>query len=548
MIKSDLLIKMKDELEQLWNMSSNEQYLFISLSDGVHRASVWNTYGKDFRTMWNKTENYLNKKALTVKWIKFDLVTSIDKVPIEEALKQIQQVSKINYFRKGIAFNEDLSISFLEEEINGHFILKPHADFVIGQKNPQLSFDERNLRDYMNKKYPQVFTGWLNTAKYLYLFDTVGLFFDENGKCYHLNAEGIGHGVREVNNDQLKANIDEVLTDSCDYLERQLNQEGKFTYGYYPCFGATLTSYNTVRHFSTLYAWAETLGYLKDSSQFDLVKKGLEWGKENYLIEGEDGYLYVNEPSEKGDTIKLGAQAMAVLAFTEYMKRTKDHAYVDIVEKLVNTLLDRFILPDGDTVHLLDAKGQVKEKFVIVYYDGELVLALMRAYPFLKKDRLLDVAESVLLKMKEKNYQKYHDHWLAYAINEFDYYRKDADLIEFGIENCLSHAIFISERDTSYPTLLELTNATYQLIDRNISTEVTKEANIKNLELVTHLSYLRAYRALIADVMYPERAMYFKYPSIILGGFCIRHDKFRMRIDDAQHFMSGLVNYSLNHF
>jgi hypothetical protein len=37
--------------------------------------------------------------------------------------------------------------------------------------------------------------------------------------------------------------------------------------------------------------------------------------------------------------------------------------------------------------------------------------------------------------------------------------------------------------------------------------------------------------------------MYFKAPYKIEYGFFARHDRFRMRIDDAEHFLSGLVNY-----
>lgn len=45
--------------------------------------------------------------------------------------------------------------------------------------------------------------------------------------------------------------------------------------------------------------------------------------------------------------------------------------------------------------------------------------------------------------------------------------------------------------------------------------------------------------------MFPEFAQFFKEPEIIKYGFFARHDRFRMRIDDAEHFLSGLINYRM---
>ncbi|KIO93910.1 hypothetical protein N627_2202 [Levilactobacillus brevis] len=37
--------------------------------------------------------------------------------------------------------------------------------------------------------------------------------------------------------------------------------------------------------------------------------------------------------------------------------------------------------------------------------------------------------------------------------------------------------------------------------------------------------------------------MYFYAPYKFVGGFFARHDHFRTRIDDCEHFLSGLINY-----
>ena len=53
------------------------------------------------------------------------------------------------------------------------------------------------------------------------------------------------------------------------------------------------------------------------------------------------------------------------------------------------------------------------------------------------------------------------------------------------------------------------------------------------------------YRAfhMLDGYFYPEYAMYMERPDKILGSFFVRHDDFRARIDDNQHFIDGYAKY-----
>ena len=46
---------------------------------------------------------------------------------------------------------------------------------------------------------------------------------------------------------------------------------------------------------------------------------------------------------------------------------------------------------------------------------------------------------------------------------------------------------------------------------------------------------------------YPEYVMYFKHPSHSLGAFFVRHDNYRIRIDDIQHFCGGYYMFYKNY-
>ena len=46
--------------------------------------------------------------------------------------------------------------------------------------------------------------------------------------------------------------------------------------------------------------------------------------------------------------------------------------------------------------------------------------------------------------------------------------------------------------------------------------------------------------------LYPEIAMYMKNPLEVVNTFCVRHDSYRIRIDDVQHYIGGYYNFLKN--
>ncbi|HAV3130145.1 TPA: poly alpha-glucosyltransferase, partial [Acinetobacter baumannii] len=251
-----------------------------------------------------------------------------------------------------------------------------------------------------------------------------------------------------------------------------------------------------------------------------------------FMIDGKEGEL----------EIKLGANAAAILMLTKYQEITGKDDYLKYAEKLAHGILE-LVDPDGLTTHVLNYPNyDLKEKFRIIYYDGEAALALLRLYQINQDKRLLDTVKLMFENFIHKRYEKYHDHWLSYCINELTKMCPEEKYFIFGLNNYLKHFIFIRNRKTTYATLLEMLMAAYKMVNR------LKEQGHNALFEQAYMSELKKLITFRAEFQttgffYPEIAMYMARPDKILHAFYVRHDRFRVRIDDQEHNLSGYIAY-----
>ena len=359
---------------------------------------------------------------------------------------------------------------------------------------------------------------------------------------------GNGNQVREVTTENLDDITELVIEQGTNYLTKQLTPTGKFIYGYYPCYDQLLKGYNSVRHFSSLYALAESAEYLSDQELMQRVKEGLLWGLENLTSE-VNGQLLIKDYLNKEVEYKLGAQATAILALAKYSEVTKETIFHSSLSRLITTVSEKFITPDDQTIHVLNAELMTKERFRIIYYDGEILFSLLRAHAILKQIEIFEICEGLMEQFVANNYQKYHDHWLSYATNEMLKYQEKDTYYEFGIKNAMVNINFIDQRDTAYPTMLELLVAASKMISKLERSPLKdklfpiEKEFFETKARINTVMKKRVLHEITTGVMFPEFAQFFKQPQVIKYGFFARYDRFRMRIDDAEHFLSGLINY-----
>ncbi|MBC1864732.1 poly(glycerol-phosphate) alpha-glucosyltransferase [Listeria welshimeri] len=437
--------------------------------------------------------------------------------------------TKKNYYRRGIALNENFKMALMEQEINANAILLPADE--------GLAINIENMNRYLmqsNKNQAQLN---LTTDSNIVTFDTLGWFFDGK-KIHELETTEWNHGRRKIT--LLKPEIvAELVGNAGRYLANQVNATGEFNYGWFACFDKKIKHYNSLRHASTTYSMLEAYELTEDEFILEAAANALAYLQKNFIYEKED-LAFLIEPELR--EVKLGGAAATLLAFTKYMKITGNKTYLPLCRKIANAILS-LQDKDGKFTHVLEYPTlEVKDIFRIVYYDGEAVFGLLRLYEIDRDSRWLDAAAKSFNHFIRDNYWQNHDHWLSYCANEITKYIPDEAYYEFGLQNAFDNLPFIYARETTFPTFLELTVATKEMtlrMEKGGLQHLLLDYSIEELEkTITKRAHYQ-----LNGYFYPELAMYYKNPARIEGSFFIRHQSFRVRIDDVEHNISGYVRY-----
>lgn len=437
--------------------------------------------------------------------------------------------TKKNYYRRGIALNENFKMALMEQEINANAILLPADE--------GLAINIENMNRYLmqsNKNQAQLN---LTTDSNIVTFDTLGWFFDGK-KIHELETTEWNHGRRKTT--LLKPEIvAELVGNAGRYLANQVNATGEFNYGWFACFDKKIKHYNSLRHASTTYSMLEAYELTEDEFILEAAANALAYLQKNFIYEKED-LTFLIEPELR--EVKLGGAAATLLAFTKYMKITGNKTYLPLCRKIANAILS-LQDKDGKFTHVLEYPTlEVKDIFRIVYYDGEAVFGLLRLYEIDRDSRWLDAAAKSFNHFIRDNYWQNHDHWLSYCANEITKYIPDEAYYEFGLQNAFDNLPFIYARETTFPTFLELTVATKEMtlrMEKEGLQHLLLNYSIEELEkTITKRAHYQ-----LNGYFYPELAMYYKNPARIEGSFFIRHQSFRVRIDDVEHNISGYVRY-----
>ncbi len=506
------------------------QAVLISVCNTGERARVFCGTGRDLPSAWKnaarQVQEFLKGGNYDPVWVKADVVESSDLLQTEELVREVKR-ARHEFYRYGIAFDPNFQTALLEAELNGAKIY----DYENGgiDKNALNSYLKKEGRDAL-EELPEIYT----------VFRCRGWFCDEDNQIFPLSTDDLDYGRRMESVDAEYAR--ELIMNASEFLVDQIQEDGSFVYGIYPRFDNEIDNYNMVRHASTLWSLICRYRLEPEEELAEKIERSIRYMLD-HVIYDSDGRAWLYE--EKDEEIKLGGCGVAVVALTEYMDVFQNEKYKEVCLALGEGILLMTDPISGEYYHVLSRDFTRKEKFRTVYYDGEATFALCRLYSLTGEEIWLNAARSAVDHFIKEDYSRYKDHWVAYSMNEITKHITDnKDYYAFALKNAQVNLEEIRERDTTYHTYLELLMATFEVYDRMVENGL--DVGDFDLQGLLETIAVRVNRQL-NGYFYPEYAMYMKNPRRILNTFMVRHDGYRVRIDDVQHNIGGYYLYFKNY-
>lgn len=514
---------------------SEDLGVFLSIGNRYNKAKVifFNNHEDFNNNFLDRLKEFKKEFAVYPEWVKIDFITKKLSIEFQDLRKNLIETRR-NYINYGFSLDEEFELAFLPEEINANAFVRP-------KKREKTTFylSRNNINGYLEKyrvtkkRYDRKDFN----DKIVIQFFTKGFILDNNRE-YELKSNGYEKGLRVV--EDLHDEIDRMIYSATHFLKNEIQPSGKYIYGYFPHFDKKINFYNNLRHSSSTYSLIEGLSYINET--LESVKKPIDYIIKNYLYV-KDGKGYIFDDTKNINEIKLGQNAAFIFAVSEYLKHEENKEYLEAAQLVAEGTID-MIDDNGETVHILDYPTlEVKEKYRIVYYDGEAALGLLRLYQHDGNEKWLNAVKSLFEKFIKRDYWRYNDHWLGYCANEMVNIIPDRRYFELGIKNVSTNLTYIYKRETTFPTFMEMLTASYKLVQKakEKGYEDLVESLIDEDFLIKTLHKRADYQR--TGYFYPEIAMYFKNPSRILGAFFIKHHGYRVRIDDIEHYVSGYIQY-----
>lgn len=210
-------------------------------------------------------------------------------------------------------------------------------------------------------------------------------------------------------------------------LSALVDESGRFKYRFDSVTGNVAQGYNVLRHCGAIWAMMDVY---RDTMDRRLITASLRAVR--YLLNGyvkfypSARYVCVCEEGK----IKLGGNALAILALLEVYRVTKDRLFLSLAEAMGDYLLQQWI-PGQDFVHKRIYPGGQATSFKSMYYTGEALLALLSLYEMTGARKWLDYSAQIEATLAPRNYGvQEQSHWMLYALDRLCQHNREKRWIE----------------------------------------------------------------------------------------------------------------------
>lgn len=521
--------------------------VWLSVSLGLTQATVFEGRGGTIRQAVLSAVDLLKRHqrlapAQPVN-IRLDILVSYESLSSDELNGSPQQKLRPLEMDEGLGFGLNIQYGLLAEELIGWNVVTNKmidtSKLLLLLKNhfsPHV--DSESFVQFMN-----------NNASTLYRIST-RTFSVVNDRFLDHSSEGSGPLT-----DQTVLEAIQLAKDH--YLKQVVGRKGKMVYSYLPQKNVSEKKYNILRHCGTLYSMLETFELMPDPDLMVQIRSAIK-----YLISKTESFSFQDHSCmalvEK-DSIKVGGNALAIIAFAKYSQLRKSTKYLPTMQSLAKWI--QLIQDDTGrfTVHKQAFSTGVASDFVSGYYPGEAMLAMARLYQLDGNEEWLDVAERsahYLINERDKHASVediVHDHWLLYALNELYRERPKPLYLEHII--LIADAIVLKQirdhnnepkyngayylphpRPESTPTACRSEGlcAAYSLM-RDLGIDEKTGPYLETIEAGLKFQLQTQFR--------PETAMFYRNPRFCVGAFKRSLSRDDLRIDFTQHNLSSLIGY-----
>lgn len=503
----------------------NRHVMFLSQSNGEYRANVAVATGRNVPRAWTRVDSELRKliadTELDTKYLKLDVVNEIRETNLPDLNAMLYGEGPAN-FTYGIAFDKDFRTVLLQQEFES---IMPYggstAELDLDVINAYFSATRRPILEKLPTK--------------LWLFRCQSWIYEnETDAVTGLSTDPPTYGVRPPD---LSADaITPVISSAGRYLLNHLDDEGKFQYLLYPQTLYESDAYNVIRHIGTLWSLCQYAEVTSNPEVKDRIDLGISWLDRHVVRDPDTATAYIDDP-DTGE-LKLGASGLALLMLESYQRVFDDDKYKGLLVEIADGILEHQ-LETGQFVHNLDHEFNVVALSSVVYYDGEALFGLCRAYEATRDPKYLDAARKAADYFVANDWWQYNDHWLAYAMNEMArLFPDELAYYELGLRNVSANFDVLAPSGSANPARLEQLMATFELYRRAIKNGIPLPDDF-DVDRFLDILESRA-KANMRAYLWPERAIYSASCDEITGAFhSYRENTWEIRIDTVQHNIGG---------